>query len=678
MLRHLRIRSKLFVVVAVPVVVLLISGFLAFASIQVIKINGPTYNAIKTQDDLIADILPPPEFAIEAYATALQLVLEEQQNASGTAMASDAQHKNNAMSSLRTLELEFEARHTFWLANLTSAGAQPSRELLDGEVYQSGRAMFDIIDKGLLPAIAAGDAVKADQIRDTQLAPAFEVHQQAVQRLVSVAETRAVGLETGAATTVRNRLLALGLVLLGAIAACVILGTLIARRISRPIVEMTERAAHVANVGLPAAIAAITSATDEDVDHGLEAFPVETNDELGELATAFNAVQAAAVDLAGQQVRMNRNYGENLITIGRRNQGLVFRTLGLISELESNERDAATLESLFRLDHLTTRMRRQAESLLVLAGDTPTSALGGPVEMADVIRGALSEVDDYQRVDHNDMDVVTVRGRYVHSVVHMFAELLENAISYSPPNARVTLLGRITPSGYHVAMIDRGLGMSTDEVDLANERLENPAMYDHSPVRVLGHHVVSKLSQRYGIQVRLHDNLPAPGITVSVLLPIDLLGSDSISPASAPVSTPEPSSGAVPVRSIESSSRASVQKEATLKPYDEFADFATVNAGVSVPMFREDAGEMLSLASFIPVWPPPDEDSLYIPPNAMWPGTEGHVGEMTKTGFPKRIRGAQKPDTGPARVEPTGERDTEALRSSLSGLQSGFDRAKQK
>lgn len=672
MLRHLRIRSKLFVVVAIPVIVLVLSGILAYTSIQAIKINGPTYQKIKVQNDLIADILPPPEFAVVAYGTALQLLFEAQQLQAGNVTDADIGHRARAAAKLASSELAFEERHSYWTKILgdTSSGngMQASRELLDNEVYQTGKTFFSIVDNEFLPAITVGDLTKADEVRDLRLAPAFEVHEAAVEKLVAVAGARATALESGARTSIRNRLLGLLAILVGAIAICVTLGTIISRMISKPITAMTELASHTANVGLPNAIASITDVNAEEGSHELAEFPVTSRDELGELATAFNAVQAAAVGLAGQQVRLNRNYGENLITIGRRNQGLVFRTLGLISELERNERDAGTLENLFRLDHLTTRMRRQAESLLVLAGDAPASSVGGPVDMADAVRGALSEVDDYQRVDHADMDVVSVKGRYVHSVVHLLAELVENAISYSPPTARVTLLGRMTSSGYHIAIIDRGLGMSTEEVAEANERLSDPSVYDLAPVRVLGHHVVSKLSERFGILVKLHDNLPAPGLTASVLLPMDLLGSDLVMPGLNP-----PKERQAPAAAPKETPVAQMERDVARIPTTPAVERRQPSTALA------DEAVMNNRRRFPQIWPPPNEYALFVPPPAAWEGEvppAPQVGEMTKTGFPKRIRGAQTPDTGPVHTEPAPERDAEALRSSLSGLQSGFDRAK--
>ena len=674
MLRNLRIRTKLLVVVAVPIVVLLLTGLLSYAAIQTIKINGPTYNEIKQQSDLNADILPPPQFAVEAFGQSLELIAEGSQIDSATANPNDVQHRNDAKSALRNLEVDFESRHTYWVDNLKDP---ESRGLLE-DVYTTGRGLFDAVNKMLIPAINNPEGVDFDAIRETWIVPAYRAHKIAVERLVKASTARSAALESGANDTVRNQMLTLAALLVGAIAACAIIGTLIARMISRPINAMTEMATQAAHVGIPQAIASITDMSNESGEHDLKEFPVTSNDELGELATAFNAVQATAVDLAGQQVKMNRNYGENLITIGRRNQGLVFRTLGLISELESNERDAGTLENLFRLDHLTTRMRRQAESLLVLAGDTPTSSSGGPVEMSDVVRGALSEVDDYQRVDHTDMDQVSVRGRYVHSVVHLFAELIENAISYSPPNARVTLLGRMTPAGYHVAIIDRGLGMSSDEVIEANARLEDPAIYDLSPVRVLGHHVVSKLSERLGVQVRLHDNLPAPGITASVLLPVELLGNETVGlpqarpvEHAAPVAAPAVHAQAAPVARHE---------EATAHPAHRPEAGRREMAAAAAEHKANARANDLTAANESTTWPAPSEHALHTPPPGMWPGSGEEpgvaVGPMTKTGFPKRVRGAQAPDTGPARTEPIPERDANALRSSLSGLQSGFERAK--
>ncbi len=777
MLRHLRIQSKLFLVLFVPVVVLGLVAALVFNSLNAVKVTGPTYKEIIQEKDLVADILPPPEFAVEAYAAVLQLVLETRQVAEGTTTEADIKHRNDAIAALVSSQAIFEARYRTWSQELTSLAMTSTRIQLD-EVHSTGAAFFAVINDELLAAVDAGDFKKADEIRDLKLVSLFDRHRGAVTKLVALSQNRQISLESSATDLVKNR----SRIIIGTMATAVLLilllGMVVARLISAPLKAMTKKASEVAEFGLPNHIAAINNLGPEDDMPELETFPVDSKDEVGQLAMAFNAVQASAVTMAAQQVQAARNYGDNLITIGRRNQSLVFRTLGLISELESNERDAGTLENLFRLDALTTRMRRQAESLLVLAGDKPMSTSGAPVEISDVIRGALSEVDDYQRVDHSDMEDVSVRGRYVHSVVHLFAELIENAITYSPPTSRVTMLGRMTQYGYHIAIIDRGLGMGADELTDVNHRLNNPLSFDLSPVRVLGHHVVSKLAERFNITVQMHDNIPNSGVTAGILLPHELLALDeakeprrqpkAVEPVeeaplafepAAPVGRRAARRAAAELASADATTNAD-RFEVTVPPYDHAADplaqYQVADTAVrdelpwaSAPSYEAPAASTAadfrydsaptgyqldetvsgspfetphstyqfpvaepaqsyppayqaapaydaapsydmppvfepaaSVTEFLSPWavpavdnriddlPDPADDPLYISDEPV------EDAPMTKTGFRKRIKGAQAPDTGPTDGAPAPERDAAALRSSLAGLQSGFDRAK--
>jgi signal transduction histidine kinase len=790
MLRHLRIQSKLFLVLLIPVIVLGLVAALVFNSVNAVKVTGQTYKEIIQEKDLVADILPPPEFAVEAYAAVLQLVLESRQVAEGTATDVDIKHRNDAIAQLVSSEAIFEARYRTWSKDLISAEMTTTRTALD-QVHSTGAAFFAVVDGELLDAVNAGNFKKADEIRDLKLVDLYEAHRGAVTKLVALSQARQSKLETTASDLVKSRERIITGAMATAVLLILLLGLVVARLISAPLKAMTKKASEVAEFGLPNHIAALNNMGPEDEMPELETFPVDSKDEVGQLAIAFNAVQASAVGMAAQQVQAARNYGENLITIGRRNQSLVFRTLGLISELESNERDAGTLENLFRLDALTTRMRRQAESLLVLAGDKPMSTSGAPVEISDVIRGALSEVDDYQRVDHSDMEDISVRGRYVHSVVHLFAELIENAITYSPPTSRVTMLGRMTQYGYHIAIIDRGLGMGAEELTEVNHRLNNPLSFDLSPVRVLGHHVVSKLAERFNITVQMHDNIPNSGVTAGILLPHDLLALDEANEprrqpkATAPVEEAPPAFEPVAPVGRRAARRNAQQAaaelasadtatnedrfEVTVPPYDHAADqplaqyqvaetavhdeipwasapsyevplaastaadyrydsaptgyqldeavsgstFETPHSTYQFPVaepaqayapFFEPAPsyeeapsygmppvfapvpafeESTSVADVLSPWavpavdnrvddlPNPADDPLYISDDE--PDDDA---PMTKTGFRKRIKGAQAPDTGPADGSPAPERDAAALRSSLAGLQSGFDRAK--
>ena len=251
---------------------------------------------------------------------------------------------------------------------------------------------------------------------------------------------------------------------------------------------------------------------------GLDEFRVDGSDELSELAAAFNSVQQTAVNLASEQARIRHNVAEMFVNLGRRNQGLLNRTLSFISELERTEQDPETLDDLFRLDHLTTRMRRNAESLLVLAGSEPARTWSKPVAVGNVVRAALSEIESYDRVDFHEVEPARVKGNAIADVAHLLAELIENATTFSPPTSRVRLVGERAAEGYVISVIDKGIGLAPVELIEANRRIEQVARLDLAPTKVLGLYVVGRLAARHGIEVKLADAV-AGGLAVTVKLP---------------------------------------------------------------------------------------------------------------------------------------------------------------
>ncbi|HET6748125.1 MAG TPA: ATP-binding protein, partial [Actinomycetes bacterium] len=199
-------------------------------------------------------------------------------------------------------------------------------------------------------------------------------------------------------------------------------------------------------------------------------------------------------------------------------QSLIDRQLELIDDLERNEADPDALENLFKLDHLATRMRRNSEDLIVLSGAEPARRWTQPVPLVDVVRAALAEIEDYNRVELLPIDDVGVAGQAVADIVHLLAELIENATSFSPPGTKVQVAGQAVSNGYVLEIEDRGLGMSDDELVEANERLANPPVVDFALSRMLGLYVVARLAQRYRIKVQLRHSWYG-GITALVLLP---------------------------------------------------------------------------------------------------------------------------------------------------------------
>jgi anti-sigma regulatory factor (Ser/Thr protein kinase) len=233
-------------------------------------------------------------------------------------------------------------------------------------------------------------------------------------------------------------------------------------------------------------------------------------------------VQNTAVMLASEQALIRRNTTASLANLGRRNQNLVRRQLSLISEFEREELDPGALANMFELDHLATRMRRNAESLLVLVGETSPRPWSAPLPVADVIRAALSEVEDYRRVVLRRVDEAWVAGAVVAEVAHMLAELVENGLSFSSPDVEVEIYGRKTGNRYLLAVVDYGIGMPREELERAKARLRDEENFLVAPTRFLGHYVVGRLAKQLDVQVELGES-PVTGITARILLPAEVL-----------------------------------------------------------------------------------------------------------------------------------------------------------
>ena len=302
----------------------------------------------------------------------------------------------------------------------------------------------------------------------------------------------------------------------------------VSRSITRPLRALTRQATDMANHRLPDAVLDIldTPLGDDVTVPQVEPITVQTRDEVADVAEALNTVQDSALDLAVEQAVLRRNIADSFVNLGRRNQNLLGRQLDFITELEHNETDPDTLANLFRLDHLATRMRRNAESLLVLAGIDPPRKWAAPVRITDAIRAALGEVEDYQRVTVRAVEATTIMGSAAADLAHLLAELIENALIFSPPDQTVEIRGRTQPAGYTLAIIDSGLGMPPDELARANRRLAGAESFTIAPSKYLGHYVAGNLAARHNINVTLH-NSPGHGITATINLPPTLLTTES-------------------------------------------------------------------------------------------------------------------------------------------------------
>ncbi|MFJ5677058.1 nitrate- and nitrite sensing domain-containing protein [Streptomyces sp. NPDC093097] len=309
-------------------------------------------------------------------------------------------------------------------------------------------------------------------------------------------------------------LLVLGVSLVGAF--------VVARSMVRSLRRLQDTAQKVAQDRLPELVKQLSEADPQDVDTSVESVGVHSRDEIGRVAAAFDEVHREAVRLASEQALLRGNVNAMFTNLSRRSQGLIQRQLSLISELESREADPDQLSSLFKLDHLATRMRRNGENLLVLAGEEPGRRWTRPVPLVDVLRAAASEVEQYERIELSAVPQTEVAGRVVNDLVHLLAELLENATSFSSPQTKVKVTGHALPDGRVLVEIhDTGIGLSPEDLAAINERLASPPTVDVSVSRRMGLFVVGRLSLRHGIRIQLRPS-DSGGTTALVMLPVDV------------------------------------------------------------------------------------------------------------------------------------------------------------
>ncbi|MEV0969625.1 nitrate- and nitrite sensing domain-containing protein [Microtetraspora glauca] len=310
-------------------------------------------------------------------------------------------------------------------------------------------------------------------------------------------------------------LLLLGLMLL--------ITTAVAGSLTRPLRRLRREALEIAGSRLPRTVQMLREAQDDSVKVEVAPIQVNTRDEIGEVARAFDEVHQEAIRLAGDEAKLRSAVNSMFVNLSRRTQTLVERQLALIDGLEQGEQDEGRLGNLFKLDHLATRMRRNSENLLVLAGQEPARRWGQPVPVVDVVRASLSEVENYERVSLQVSAGGAVVSQAVNDVVHLVAELVENAISFSPRETKVVVSSnRIDGGGLMISVSDLGIGMTADELAQANWRLANPPVVDVSVSRRMGLFVVGRLALRHGIRVQLRQQ-DAGGLTAMVLLPEALL-----------------------------------------------------------------------------------------------------------------------------------------------------------
>ncbi|HEX9040037.1 MAG TPA: nitrate- and nitrite sensing domain-containing protein [Trebonia sp.] len=307
--------------------------------------------------------------------------------------------------------------------------------------------------------------------------------------------------------------------------------TFVARSMIRPLRKLRADALEVAGSKLPDMVRRLSESEGGDASAEIEPIGVTSTDEIGEVARAFDQVHREAVRLAADEAMLRGNLNAMFVNLSRRSQSLIERQLSLIDNLEQTEQDADRLSSLFRLDHLATRMRRNSENLLVLAGHEGASRRWSqPVPLVDVLRAAISEIEQYERVVLNVQPGIQVIGQAVNDIVHLVAEIVENATTFSPEDTQVYVTGQpLTSGGVLLDITDNGVGISEQEMAHANWRLDNPPVVDVAVSRRMGLFVVGRLAARHGVRVRLR-HAQSGGLTALIWLPESVAAPESGQP----------------------------------------------------------------------------------------------------------------------------------------------------
>ncbi|WP_235921479.1 sensor histidine kinase [Lentzea tibetensis] len=341
------------------------------------------------------------------------------------------------------------------------------------------------------------------------------IEAQTNNKTVSLAETARQSAWRDAALVAASLVIAFGLMIV------------VARSMIRPLRVLRRSALDVARNQLPDAIRRIRTHRDPDraAQEAIVPVPLNTTEEVGQVARAFDLVQREAVRLAVEQVALRANVNDMFINLSRRSQALVERQINVIDRLEQDEQDPDHLASLFELDHLATQMRRNSENLLVLSGTTVNRRVNRPVQIAEVLGAAVSEVEKYARVQIAPTPELMVQGRVVNDLAHLIAELLDNATAFSKPTTKVTVRTIETRRGEVAIRIhDRGVGMQEEDIAEANAKLADPPEVDVSVAREMGLYVVGQLAKRHEIRVTLANNDDIEGgVTAQVVLPVSLL-----------------------------------------------------------------------------------------------------------------------------------------------------------
>jgi signal transduction histidine kinase len=336
-----------------------------------------------------------------------------------------------------------------------------------------------------------------------------------------------------------------GVVLVVVLLLAIALMIVVARSVLKPLHRLQTGAVEVAEVRLPETMHVISAGHGDEPPPVADPIKVDSADEMGDVARAFDRVYGEALRLAANEAAIRGKLNTIFVNLSRRSQSLVDRQLRIIDDLEQGEQQPERRANLYKLDHLVTRMRRYSQNLLILAGHETSVQPSPPMVMLNVIRVAVSEIEEYERVSLNVQPGIAVSGLAVNDVVHMLAELAENATALSAADTPVLISGRMLASGgFLIDITDRGFGMSAEEMAHANWRLDNPPTGDVTAFKSMGLSVVGRLASRHGIRIRLRQ-ADSGGLTALVWLPnAVLLQQEPAAPGFGGRSRPEPATPA--------------------------------------------------------------------------------------------------------------------------------------
>ncbi|MFB4311179.1 nitrate- and nitrite sensing domain-containing protein [Actinomadura sp. GTD37] len=404
--------------------------------------------------------------------------------------------------------------------------------------FEAGLADLNDEIRGPLQQLAASEQFQRYRAAETAIVnargdrlPAEAAEWQATTQLLS----QAWGQKVQQASLALNELakpigerIVMRLVLAGgfgllAVIASIVLSLLAARSLSRELRGLQRAALTLAEDRLPHVVARLRRGEEVDVDAEAPPLVIGKTKEVARVGDAFTKVQHTAIETAVRESYLRQGISRVFLNVAWRSQSLLHRQLRMLDEMERGASDPKALEDLFRLDHLTTRMRRHAEGLVILSGTSPGRGWSRPVHVEDVLRAAVAEVEDYTRVEVVVMSgQAALIGEAVADIIHLLAELIENATVFSPAPTEVLVRGEMGANGFAVDVIDRGIGLDQSELDALNLRLSRPPEFDLAVTDRLGLFVVSRLAGRHGIRVALQPSLYG-GVSAVVLIPRELI-----------------------------------------------------------------------------------------------------------------------------------------------------------